>query len=316
MTPFPFIVGCGRSGSTLLRAMLEAHPDLVVPPEAPFVVDLARRRGPGPPDPEELLGQLGQNERFALWGLDPEQLKRQVGTPSSLADAFRAVYRCAAEAAGAARYADKTPGNVLHLPMLADLFPEAVFVHLVRDGRDVAPSFVELGWSRSIEDAALHWRLRVLRGRESGAALAPGRYLELRYEDLVAEPEAALRRLVAAFDLRFDPAMLDHRATAGSVVAGTPHPGYHTRLQEPLTPGLRDWRRDLAPGDLVAVEVLAGDALDAFGYERSGAPVPAGSRARLAAARLRWEGRRVIHRVRRRRPPPSPPLDPTAPPGD
>ena len=302
MDSFPFVVGCGRSGSTLLRAMLGSHPDLVVPPEAPFVVELAQRLGPGAPDVDELVAFLSGHERFALWGLDPGELRRHLGTPATLADAVRSTYRCAADAAGAGRYADKTPGNVLHLPLLADLFPEAVFVHLVRDGRDVAPSFVELGWSRSIGEAALHWRLRVLRGRRTGARLGPDRYLEVRYEDLVEDPEAVLRGIAAAIGLDFHPAMLDHRAAAGAVVAGTTHPGYHRRLQEPLTPGLRSWRRDLAPADVGAVEVLAGDALDAFGYPRSGTSVTPGRRLALLTARGRWEARRVTRRIRGRRP--------------
>jgi hypothetical protein len=302
LTPFPFVVGCGRSGSTLLRAMLAAHPDLAVPPEAPFVVELAQRLPAGPPDIEALVRHLDASERFALWGLDPVALRRhlEATAPATVADAIRAVYRFAADAAGARRYADKTPGNVLHLPLLADLFPEAVFVHLVRDGRDVAPSFLELGWSSSIEEAALHWRLRVLRGRRTGKALSPGRYHELRYEDLVSDPEGELRRLSGLLDVEFDPAMLDHRSAVDAVVAGTPHPGYHRRLAEPVTPGMRSWRRDLPPADVATVEHLAGDALDAFGYERSGTRVPLGRRAGLAAARARWEAHRVAQRLSRR----------------
>jgi hypothetical protein len=286
--------------------MLDSHPDLRVPPEAPFVVELAQRLGPQTPDVDELVAILAGHERFALWGIDGVELRRRLGTPATLADAVRSIYRCAADDAGARRYADKTPGNVLHLPLLADLFPEAVFVHLVRDGRDVAPSFVDLGWSRSIGEAALHWRLRVLRGRRVGGRMGPDRYLEIRYEDLVADPEAVLRGVASAIDLDFHPAMLDHRSTVDSVVAGTSHPSYHRRLQEPLTADLRSWRRDLAPDDVATVEVLAGDALDAFGYPRSGTTVSPARRIALLTTRGRWEARRVTKRLPGR-PPAAPP---------
>ena len=91
----------------------------------------------------------------------------------------------------------RRPGTCCTSRRLAELFPEADFVHLVRDGRDVAASFLELGWAGSIEEAALHWKLRVRRGRRAGARLPAGRYHELRYEELVADPEPSLRRLCA-----------------------------------------------------------------------------------------------------------------------
>ncbi len=299
--PFPFIVGCGRSGSTLLRAMCDAHPALAVPPESHFIVSLAPRRRDAATRPFDLAGfldRLHASERFELWGLDrPAVVAALEPTPpASYPDAVRRIFSLWAEAQGKERYGDKTPGYVLHIPRLAELFPEAVFVHLIRDGRDVASSFLELGWADRIEAAALHWRLRVRRGRRAGRALPAGRYHELRYEELVTDPAPRLRELCAAIELPFSPSMVDPTDRAEMVVRTTRHPVYHQRLSIPPTPGLRNWRAELSEQDVARFELLAGDTLAELGYERSGVGASAAMRREVAGQWVRWQ----LHRVRRR----------------
>jgi Sulfotransferase family len=303
-SPFPFLVGCGRSGTTLLRAMCDAHPELAVPPESHFVVPLAPH-GPsdGPFDVASFVDGLYTQERFRLWELDRAAVAMEFdrSPPRSYADAVRAIFALWAAAQGKVRYADKTPGYVLHIQVLARLFPEAVFVHLVRDGRDVASSFRDLGWAETVEEAALHWRLRVRRGQRAGRALPGHRYHELRYEDLVGDPEDVLRRLCAVIGLRFAPEMLEHHRRAAEVVRTTSHPGYHRHLVRPPTEGLRDWRRDLSAGEVARFELVAGDLLGQLGYELSGRRPSARARIGVAATQARWLIHRGAVRVRRSR---------------
>jgi hypothetical protein len=239
---FPFVVGCSRSGTTLVRAMLDAHPLLAVPPESHFAIEPRLR--------------LRRDRWFRLWGIDAPDVRGL-----DVADAVRAVFAAYAAAQGKPRYADKTPHYVSHLPLLAQRFPEARFVHVVRDGRDVALSLLEVPWGPdTIEGAALHWRRRVLEGR--AAALPPDRYRELRYEALVADPERELRALAPWLDLDYDPAMLAYPERALVV----PYPEHHARLAAPPTAGLRDHRRDLSAEDRARFEAVAGDALRELGY--------------------------------------------------
>ena len=189
---------------------------------------------------------------------------------------------------------------MLHIDRLAALFPEAVFIHLVRDGRDVACSFLELGWADSIEEAALHWRRRVTAGRRAGHKLPAGRYVEMRYEDLVEQPEPALRRLCDAVDLPFDESMVDPSAGAADLLRTTAHPEYHRHLALPPTAGLRDWRRQLDDGQLDRFELLAGSTLEAFGYERVARSPSAAARRDAAAQWARWQAHRVAKRITRR----------------
>jgi hypothetical protein len=227
--------------------MLDAHPELAVPPESHFV--LARDVG-------RLRRALRRDRWFALWGIETPDLRGL-----EFADAVRALFANYAAHHGKPRYADKTPHYVSHLPRLAERFEEARFVHVVRDGRDVALSLLEVPWGPdSVEEAALQWRRRVLEGRAAG--LGPDCYRELRYEALVADPERELRALVAWLDLPYDAGMLAY-ASRPLVV---PYPDHHARLTLPPTPGLRDWRRDMAPADVTRFEAIAGDALETLGY--------------------------------------------------
>jgi hypothetical protein len=173
----------------------------------------------------------------------------------------RAVFAAYGAVYGKPRYADKTPHYVSHLPLLTERFAEARFVHVVRDGRDVALSLLEVPWGPDdLEGAAQHWRRRVLEGRAAG--LGYERYRELRYEALVADPERELRALAAWLELPYDPAMLDPARRPAAV----PYREHHGRLALAPTPGLRDWRREMSQADAARFEAVAGDALAELGY--------------------------------------------------
>jgi hypothetical protein len=145
-----------------------------------------------------------------------------------------------------------------------------MWVHLVRDGRDAALSFLELpeGFSgktwaqpRTVAQFAARWRTEILAAQRLGRH-AGGRYLELRYEDLVDEPERWLRRVCEHASLPWEPEMLDHTRPSD-----TAHMPEHRNLAQPPTPGLRDWRSQMSREDALAFEHVAGDVLQSFGYE-------------------------------------------------
>jgi hypothetical protein len=320
--PFPFVVGCNRSGTTLLRAMLDAHPDLAVPPEAYFTLRALR---PGSPDapfaPAARLAEIEANRSFATWALPPGALAGVTAAPpADPAELVRAVYRVYAEHHGKPRAGDKTPRNVLHVPTIAAALPEARFVHLVRDGRDVVPSVREhLLGPESLPATIDYWRDRVLAGRRAGATLGPDRYLEVRYEDLVADPEAVLPTVCRFLGLDYTPSMLDYPGRAERLIAGTWDARRHAGVGRPPTAGVRDWRTAMAPADLRLFDELAGDLLDELGYGRSGLSPSAGARARARAWRASAPLRRAVRPVtsdlarrrrrrRRRRDPGAPPV--------
>lgn len=302
MESFPFIVGCGRSGTTLIRAMLDSHPMLAVPPESHFIPSLARRRaaylrGGDILDAERFVSDLRRHPRFRRWSLPPEDVLKALAesSPTNIADAIRIVFHLYAARQGKSRYGDKTPRYVLKIGSLAELFPEARFIHIIRDGRDVALSLLDIGGGR-VEDAALYWRRHVVRGRTAGTRLGPDRYREVRYEDLVADPESRLRSLCEFLDLRFEDSMLRYFERASDLLPGMGDPRLHQRLRLPPTSGLRDWQRQMSADDSALFDVLAGDLLTELGYERA-ARVPRRVRLKAPARFLGVQGRRLRRRT-------------------
>jgi hypothetical protein len=300
---FPFIVGCGRSGTTLVRALFDTHPRMAVPGESHFIVHLAEE-GHGKDrarrfDQARFLEALFRHPRFRLWELPEAKVRSRFATdrPQTFAEAIRATFAAYAAAQGKPRYGDKTPGYVMHIPFLASQFPEARFVHVIRDGRDVALSYREIEFGPdSLEGAALHWKRFVQRGRKTGKQLGADRYREVRYEDLLDDPEGVTRGLCAFLDLEFDPAMLTYPERAEEVARGSAFPHAHKRLRLPPTKGLRDWRTAMSEEDVVLFESLAGDLLARLGYERTVSPGTE-DRLRAVSKRLRVDAGRAARRL-------------------
>src|SRR5438067_4557076 len=138
--PFPFVVGSGRSGTTLLRLMLEQHPDLAIPPESYFPISM-RHRNPRYVtqegfDLDRFRVDLTENVRFRDWKLDEDVVASRLHgvAPIDWAEAIRKTFALYAEKEDKPRYGDKTPWFIMRISELSELFPESRFVHLIRDG--------------------------------------------------------------------------------------------------------------------------------------------------------------------------------------
>ena len=284
------VLGVRRSGTTLVRVVLDRHSSLAIPDESYFVPQLADRHR-GPIDVEAFLDDLRRLPTLREWGVDAEAVRPRLRPRMAPGEAIAAVYETYAASRGKERWGDKTPMYMQRLPSLERLFPTARYVHLIRDGRDCALSFAAMPegivtrtWAHPRDAAgfACQWRAEILAARELGRRVGP-RYLEVRYERLVAEPEQTLRDICAHAELPYEPAMLDY---AGSVdVTAKPH---QQSLTRPPTPGLRDWRTEMPAGHVRAFEAVAGDVLADLGYDVGGR-VTAGGRARRTTyvARIR-----------------------------
>lgn len=282
--PVPFIVGAGRSGTTLLRLMLDAHPDLAIPPETHFITTVAKRCGAAAEPRACFVQTLTSHRLWPDYCVDADALRRSVDRldPFTLADALRAFYALYAGRFGKPRWGDKTPGYLAHMALLQRVLPEVRFVHLIRDGRDVALSLRETWFAPgSIEKAADWWVWSIIRARTEAKEV--GFYLEVRYEDLILETESTLRRICAFVDLEWAPAMLRYHTSAenrlaelGDVAAppgGRVVPGADRRriLSRTSSPPQSDrvarWRRELALAERERYEAVAGALLRELGYE-------------------------------------------------
>jgi hypothetical protein len=302
---FPMFVGSGRSGTTLFRNVFDSHPDLAMTHEAHFVLPmtLERRRfeTPNGIEVERFVAQLYANPNFVRQGL-PEPTVRvalSAATPTSFADAVRTVFAAYAAQHGKRLYGDKTPGYVTNLRLLGEVFPEARFVHIIRDGRDVAMAYLDRSeWGPStMADAALYWKSRVGRGRDAGRRLGSTRYREVRYEDMVDDPESVTRDLCTFLGLDFHPEMLEFHRRGEEFAAATPHPDAFRGLAQPITKGMRDWRTQMGPDDVALVEAIAGDLLSDLGYDVTGTASGGRIRTQALAAGAVWQVKRVTARL-------------------
>ncbi len=300
---FPIFVGSGRSGTTLVQAIFSAHPRLAISHESQFIPRLADRPyvRDGAFSSDRFVADLKRSPDYQRLEIDDDALLASLHEelPADYPDAVRRVFQHYAKARGKERYGDKSPGYVLHMERLAELFPEARFVHVVRDGRAVALSYVETKFGPGdVPAGALYWQRRVTRGRTVGETLGTERYRELRYEDLVADPETVVRDVIPFLGLDFDPAMLRYFERGDQLRSETADPSAHESLALPPTQGLRNWKEQMSDSDAAVFEVLAGTTLETFGYETSGRRPSPKALTRAAWAWLRWQGERAQARRR------------------
>jgi hypothetical protein len=294
--PAPFVIGAARSGTTLLRMMLDAHGELAMPFETQLLPELLDARDDGA-SPAELAELLVTHRRWPDFGLDADEIRTEFTSvePFDLAEAMRRFYRAYARSQGKARWGDKSPGYALHVARIGALLPEAHFVHLIRDGRDVRLSQLKRGSDHpNAKKHARRWRKRVRTAQKEGATL-PGRYMELRYEDLITDPEPELRRICDFVGLDFDPAMLTYHERAGDRLGeidrdlpeGTENAeerkrplfkaedrlDFHKLTKEPpRVDRVAKWKHEMPPEDIEEFEKVARILLAELGYEVSYRP--------------------------------------------
>jgi len=275
-TPF-FIVGSGRCGSTLLRVMLASHSRLTIPPETWFLIPLVKRfsidRSLIPGEVEAAVATITSDYRWPDMKIDAQGFRQAVArlTEPRVRDLAEVVYRWHVQAEGKARWGDKTPVYIEIVPELALMFPGSKFIHLVRDGRDVAKSFKSTGWDSGgrwlhdntrewLKAVTLHWRWVHSEFRD--------RILLIRYEDLLLDMEATLRRICHFIGEEFEPRML---TWADKVDEQVPEREQvrHTKLKLTIgAEGVARWRHEMSARELFVAEAFMGSQLSRLGYER------------------------------------------------
>jgi hypothetical protein len=298
-----FIVGAPRSGTTLLRSILAAGDEIAIPPESHFLAYLYyRHRGHfghwREDHTREAVADVLHDAHFREWRLPAELVWEEIeqAHPESFGEAIACVYAAFAKREGKQRWGDKTPNYAFFLRQLNDLYPDMRVVHLVRDGRDVACSHLDLHskgqtWAAGSAPAAAAWWSASLRAAAAAAPLLRNRIAEVRYEVLVNDAEVSIERLCAFAGIRFRPEMVHRR---DHVVASTSD--LFRRAAQPVAGRARTWETELTHRQVAEFEAVAGDDLAAHGYALSGENTSAVVRAE---ARLRGESFMAWRRSRR-----------------
>jgi Sulfotransferase family len=296
------VLGVRRSGTTLLRVMLDRNPELAIPDESYFVPQLAHRHR-GTVDRAAFLDDLARLPTLVDWGLSVDDVAARLRPEMAVGAAIATVFETYAATRGKPRWGDKTPLYMQHLPLLERIFPTAQFAHLIRDGRDAALSFLSVpagimteGWGHPSDAAgfACQWATEVRAARALGRRVGPCRYLEIRYEALVADPVAELRRVCDFARLAYGDEMLGYVGQTDSA-----RKEHQQRLNEPPRVGVRDWRAEMSAADRAAFEGTAGDLLRELGYEIE---TPGHDRTRLALYRAKTAAWRAAGALTQRSP--------------
>ena len=275
------IVGCGRSGTTLLQSMLLSNPDTVIPPETKFYGAFYDRR--------RLYGDLADEANFRkvaqrVW---EDQTRRGVETDRdtflALADAtdrtweglFLAVLAAYAQTHDASRVGEKSPVHTHFVGRLAEGFPEAKFIHILRDPRAVVLSRMTAGFGTSrVAPNIRRWRKAVEMHREHADRLGPDRYLLVRYEDLVTDPRPVLDKVCALIGMDLTDAMLEPHKRERKGFAERSAAWMANTLKPISTSSLEKWRTKMSPRHIALTEHALRREMAETGYEPSGARTP------------------------------------------
>ncbi|MDQ3729489.1 MAG: sulfotransferase [Actinomycetota bacterium] len=282
--PFPFVVGMNRSGTTLLRMMLDAHSDLTIPPETHFVPDAIKAAKADEATPRSVLEAMKEHREWGDFEISDEEMLARFDALPNLrpGGAVRSFYEIYAERQGKPRYGEKTPTYVQKMKLIQRALPEARFCHVIRDGRDVALSVLD----RTVRDLTAadvgrRWRKKVTKARDDSPSL--NHYIEIRYEDLILDTEPVLRKVCDFFELPWEDDLLTYHERSADrlqeMARALPGDGKAKELsverrmathemttKPPSADRVQRWRKQMTEEQRIEFEDIAGDLLSELGY--------------------------------------------------
>ena len=294
-----FVIGCSRSGTTLLYHMLLSSGNFAVYRIESMIFTLLEPRFrplSNPQNKRRMLDAWYCTRLYTRSGLEPSEIEpRIMAECQNGGDFLRIIMEEMCRKQGVERWAETTPEHQLYISRIKETIPDALIVHVIRDGRDVALSWEKLSqirpfpWDRkrAAMAAGIYWEWIVNKGRQSGRRLGRD-YIEVHYEDLVRKPAEVLRTLGPFIEHDLDYERIT-QAAIGSVVE--PNTAFKNEQRSPIS----RWKSDLSQAELATLERLVGGTLEELGYELSTKTSSRSDLARMRAAyRLYFEGKQFL----------------------
>lgn len=242
-----FLVGSERSGTTLLRLMLDHHPKVCWCSEFEYSVSFMKPDGSFP-ELEEYYEWLETHRIFQATGF---AIDRDLSYPELVDDFLRQRQESSRQTVIGATVHH-------HFDRLLKIWPDAKFIKILRDGRDVARSCIGMKWAGNLWRGADRWIEAERIWGDLAQSLPPERYIEFKYEDLITEPAVVLGRICEFMGVAYDPAMLTYPE---NTTYSTPDPKL-----------VSQWRKKLSEKEIQLIEARIAPMLAARGYELSGLP--------------------------------------------
>lgn len=274
-----FIAGSERSGTTLVRLMLHAHPRIAIPPQTKYLRKVYKRR--------LLFGNLNYEKnrrKLASWftahfdgstklddlNIDLGEVEENILSSKTLGAAMAVPWKCYAAQDQKERWGDKRPYYIHQMEKLRTLYPDAQIIHVIRDCRDVISSLKKMPWwCKPLEYSILNWKSAIRHGNAARHNTRLDEYIEIKYEDLVCNTKPELERLCQFLGENYDPEMLQFQKVARSSVPDY-KVAWHGATREPLNrQSVKRWERDLSDDEVSLIEWAVGDDLAELGYSLS-----------------------------------------------
>ena len=309
--PF-FIVGASRSGTTMMRLLLNAHSRIGVPKELAYFERCARAGWFSDKKPafstsgyRTFVRAFLAKKKRALEGVDLECLEREIlaAGPADPAIPFRYAIEAWLEKEGKSTWGEKTPKNVFYVDKIHEMFPAAKFIYVIRDPRAAVHSMNR--FIRFIDDSVVNsfnWLQAATMGYSLLTQSVPAEQrLVVKYEDLVTDVEATTRTICTFLGEHYEPAMLDfYTRSLEEIHPAQVHLGGVQTLTRPISTARVDtWRYELPARDRALIEWICGDAMAVFGYERVGEVPTSSDLLKMRAKLLYCDWQQHRHRLLR-----------------
>lgn len=268
-----FIIGAQRSGTTLLRLLLNAHSQVAIPEDGTFWMPLIRVHHSNPHKPirgrllSNHIEYLRKNDQVRKWKLDVDHLLEEFlfTGQATLKELIESFYVEFAKKNNKIFWGDKSPSFFRKVKELSEIFPTAKFIHIIRDGRDVYLSMRDrLSGRKNVAVAAMEWKYKMHKARQSLSQLPSDRWLEVKYEDTLKAPEPGIKNICNFLGIDYEETMLDFWKSSHEFVDN-----YHSDLifkPISLSP-VEKWKKEMTDGDNRIFEYIAGDMLKNCRYE-------------------------------------------------
>jgi len=272
--PF-FIIGSGRSGNTLLRSILSGSPNISIPPESyrlPFSIKKFHiyNNRDWPEIVAAVLEEFKSCKEFYTWDINLETVQSRLEnideSKRTLSNIFDELYCTYSEKHNpeSQKWGDKTPMNTLYLDWIKSAFPQSKFVHIIRDGRDVVSSYLKMERYPTISEAAKRWSSSVSLAQIFGSKIG-NNYMEIRYEDLVEDPEKEINEVCSFLDIHYHSEMLEQTSQVDKL--GDTDKPHHSNLSKPIsTESIGKWKDHFSSGEQEKLTKLLHKHLLHLGY--------------------------------------------------
>jgi len=256
----------------LLRLMLASHSRLIIPPESHFIPDIIyfeKKCGCLSQYRASITDWLIHHKRFSDFGFEPMLIEKTIKDlePFTAENIITTFFQMYARRENKSRWGDKTPRYRNYISKLVELFPGAKFIMLLRDGRDTALSTYTVPFGPNyVADCAMLWKNSIKASRKGASKIPSQCYMELRYEDLIEDPEKYLKQVCEFLGEAYEPEMLEfHRGSTKLVPEW--EKSWHAQTSGSLTSrNIGKWRTQFSPKEIKLIEILSGDELVRNGY--------------------------------------------------